>query len=79
MAAGLRAKIQVGFTQRQRRLKRFFATPVFMSDTQTNACVDDVSQVKKMSSREVPGERVITLLSAANLATTQAVVSLVAY
>ncbi len=50
---------------------------VFMSDTRTNAGVDDVSQVKKMSSWEVPGERVITLLSAGNLATTQAVVSVV--
>ena len=50
---------------------------VFMSDTRTNAGVDDVSQVKKMSSWEVQGERVITLLSAGNLATTQAVVSLV--
>lgn len=50
---------------------------VFMSDTRTNAGVDDISQVKKMSSWEVPGERVITLLSAGNLATTQAVVSLV--
>lgn len=49
---------------------------VFMSDTRTNAGVDDISQVKKMSSWEVPGERVITLLSAGNLATTQAVVSL---
>jgi putative proteasome-type protease len=48
-----------------------------MSDTRTNAGVDDVAQVKKMSSWEVPGERVITLLSAGNLATTQAVVSLV--
>jgi putative proteasome-type protease len=50
---------------------------VFMSDTRTNAGVDDVAQVKKMNSWEVPGERVITLLSAGNLATTQAVVSLV--
>jgi putative proteasome-type protease len=49
---------------------------VFMSDTRTNAGVDDISQVKKMNSWEVPGERVITLLSAGNLATTQAVVSL---
>lgn len=49
---------------------------VFMSDTRTNAGVDDVAQVKKMSSWEIPGERVITLLSAGNLATTQAVVSL---
>jgi len=50
---------------------------VFMSDTRTNAGVDDIAQVKKMSSWEVPGDRVITLMSAGNLATTQAVVSLV--
>ena len=49
---------------------------VFMSDTRTNAGVDDISQVRKMRSWTVPGERVITLMSAGNLATTQAVVSL---
>lgn len=49
---------------------------VFMSDTRTNAGVDDIAQVRKMTSWEKPGERVITLLSAGNLATTQAVVSL---
>ncbi|MGA9573485.1 MAG: peptidase [Lysobacterales bacterium] len=49
---------------------------VFMSDSRTNAGVDDISLVKKMTSWELPGERVITLLSAGNLATTQAVVSL---
>src|SRR3546814_6411251 len=49
---------------------------VFMSDTRTNAGVDDISQVRKMRSWHVPGERVITLMSAGNLATTQAVVSL---
>lgn len=48
----------------------------FMSDTRTNAGVDDIAQVCKMKSWELPGERVITLLSAGNLATTQAVVSL---
>lgn len=48
---------------------------VFMSDTRTNAGVDDIAQVKKMNSWEVPEERVITLLSAGNLATTQAVIS----
>lgn len=47
-----------------------------MSDTRTNAGVDDIAQVCKMRSWEKPGERVITLLSAGNLATTQAVVSL---
>lgn len=49
---------------------------IFMSDTRTNAGVDDVSRVRKMRHWENPGERVITLLSAGNLATTQAVVSL---
>src|SRR3546814_9245477 len=49
---------------------------VFMSDTRTNAGVDDISQVRKMRSWHVPGERVITLMSAGNLATTLAVVSL---
>ena len=49
---------------------------VFMSDTRTNAGVDDISQVRKMRSWHVPGERAITLMSAGNLATTQAVVSL---
>ncbi|SIO14305.1 putative proteasome-type protease [Parasphingorhabdus marina DSM 22363] len=48
---------------------------VFMSDTRTNAGVDDISQVKKMHSWEVADERVITLMTAGNLATTQAVVS----
>lgn len=50
---------------------------IFMSDTRTNAGVDDISQVRKISSWEVPGERVITLLSSGNLATTQTVVSLI--
>ncbi len=49
----------------------------FMSDTRTNAGVDDISQVRKMTSWEVPGDRVITLMSAGNLASTQAVVSLI--
>ena len=49
---------------------------VFMADTRTNAGVDDISSVKKITNWEKPGERVITLLSAGNLATTQAVVSL---
>lgn len=49
---------------------------VFMSDTRTNAGVDNVFVFKKMFSWEEPGERVITILTAGNLATTQAVVSL---
>ncbi len=49
---------------------------VFMSDTRTNAGVDNVSTFRKMHVWELPGERVIVLLSAGNLATTQAVVSM---
>ncbi len=49
---------------------------VFMSDTRTNGGVDNISTFCKMHSWEVPGERVLTLMSAGNLATTQAVVSL---
>lgn len=49
---------------------------VFMSDTRTNAGLDNVSTFRKMTMWENPGERVITLMSAGNLATTQAVVSL---
>jgi len=49
---------------------------VFMSDTRTNAGVDDIASVKKMHTWKVDGERVITIMTAGNLATTQALVSL---
>lgn len=49
---------------------------VFMSDTRTNAGIDSISTFRKMKLWEKPGERVIVLMSAGNLATTQAVVSL---
>jgi len=49
---------------------------VFMADTRTNAGIDDISSVKKITTWERPGERVITLMSAGNLATTQSVISL---
>ncbi len=49
---------------------------VFMSDTRTNAGVDNISQFRKMHVWSEPGERFVTLLTAGNLATTQAVVSL---
>ncbi len=49
---------------------------VFMSDTRTNAGLDNISTFKKMTIWEAPGDRVITLLSSGNLATTQSVVSL---
>jgi len=49
---------------------------VFMSDTRTNAGIDSISTFRKMHVWEEPGERVIVLMAAGNLATTQAVVSL---
>ena len=50
---------------------------ILMSDTRTNAGVDNFSMTKKMFTWEVPGERVITLMTAGNLATTQSLVSLI--
>ncbi|MFT6558459.1 peptidase [Sneathiella sp.] len=49
---------------------------VFMSDTRTNAGVDNIATFRKMRTWSTPGERVITLMAAGNLATTQAVVSM---
>lgn len=48
---------------------------LYLSDTRTNAGVDDISTVRKTHSWDVPGDRTITVMSAGNLATTQAVVS----
>lgn len=47
---------------------------VFCSDSRTNAGTDNVSTYSKMHSFVWPGERFFVLLSAGNLATTQAVV-----
>ena len=47
---------------------------VFAGDSRTTAGVDQVSTYRKLHTFEWPGERVFTLLSAGNLATTQAVV-----
>jgi putative proteasome-type protease len=48
---------------------------VFASDSRTNAGVDHVSTFRKLATFAVPGERFMVLLSAGNLATTQAVVT----
>ncbi len=48
---------------------------VLASDSRTNAGVDQVAQVRKLARLTVPGNRVIAILSAGNLATTQAVVT----
>ena len=48
---------------------------VLMSDTRTNSGVDNISTFRKMFYWTVPGERSVTVMTAGNLATTQAVIS----
>ena len=48
---------------------------VLMSDTRTNSGVDNISTFRKMFHWQVPGERIIALMTAGNLATTQSVIS----
>ncbi|MDE1467822.1 proteasome-type protease [Aurantiacibacter sp. D1-12] len=48
---------------------------VLMSDTRTNSGVDNISVFRKMHTWTVPGERIISVMTAGNLATTQAVIS----
>jgi putative proteasome-type protease len=50
---------------------------VFMSDTRTNAGLDNVSVYRKLFTWAEDGNTVVTLLTAGNLATTQSVVSLI--
>ena len=49
---------------------------VLASDSRTNAGVDQIASVRKLAVFEQTGERVIALLSAGNLGTTQSVVAL---
>lgn len=49
---------------------------VFMSDTRTSAGVDNFATSKKMFTWSTAGERAITIMTAGNLATTQAMISL---
>jgi len=49
---------------------------VFLSDSRTNAGVDQISTFRKTAVFRKPGERVLVLQSAGNLAVTQAVVSM---
>lgn len=46
---------------------------VFLSDSRTNAGVDQISTFRKMTVVQNPGERLLVLMSAGNLAITQAV------
>lgn len=48
---------------------------VFASDTRTNAGVDQVAIFPKMSVFEIPGERVIVMLTSGNLAITQSAIN----
>ena len=48
---------------------------VFASDSRTNAGPDQVATYGKMHTFTVPGERLLVVLSAGNLATTQAVMA----
>src|ERR1051326_4211579 len=48
---------------------------VFAADTRTSASVDDVRTYNKLHTFEFPGDRVLVLMSAGNLATTQAILA----
>ena len=49
---------------------------VFLSDSRTNAGVDQINTFRKMATFQHPEDRVLVLLSAGNLAITQAVINL---
>ncbi|SLN37664.1 proteasome-type protease [Roseisalinus antarcticus] len=49
---------------------------VLMSDTRTNAGLDNISTFRKLTVFKKPGDRVISMMTAGNLATTQSVISL---
>jgi putative proteasome-type protease len=49
---------------------------VFASDSRTSAGPDNIATFSKMKVWDIPGERVVTVLSSGNLATTQSVISL---
>jgi putative proteasome-type protease len=48
---------------------------VLLSDTRTNAGIDNVSRFRKMFTWEQPGERAVALLTAGNLSITQGVLT----
>lgn len=54
---------------------RIDAGLVFLADSRTNAGVDQISTFRKMHVYEVPGDRVMVLLSSGNLSLSQAVAS----
>ena len=48
---------------------------VLLSDTRTNAGIDNVSRYRKMFTWEVPGDRAIALMTSGNLSITQGVIA----
>ncbi|MCB1354272.1 MAG: peptidase [Rhodobacteraceae bacterium] len=54
---------------------RLDAGLVLLSDTRTNAGIDNVSVYRKMFTFEVPGERAMVLMTAGNLSVTQTVLA----
>ncbi|MEM8739910.1 MAG: peptidase [Pseudomonadota bacterium] len=48
---------------------------VMLSDTRTNAGLDNISRFRKMFTWSVPGERTIALMTAGNLSVTQGIVT----
>ncbi|MFI4940846.1 MAG: peptidase, partial [Burkholderiales bacterium] len=57
---------------------RLDAGLVFLSDSRTNAGVDQVGSFRKMSVFEIPGERTLVLMTAGNLSVSQSVRQIVA-
>ena len=55
---------------------RLDAGLVFLSDSRTNAGVDQINTFRKMQVFEKPGERVLVLMSSGNLSISQSVVNL---
>lgn len=49
---------------------------VMAADTRTNAGLDNISTFRKLQTFEIPGDRVFIMMSAGNLAVTQAVVAI---
>src|SRR5690242_1812784 len=49
---------------------------VFLADSRTNAGVDQISTFRKVTVFEQPGDRVMVLMSAGNLALSQSLVSM---
>jgi putative proteasome-type protease len=57
---------------------RLDAGLVFLSDSRTNAGVDQVGTFRKMSVFEVPGERMMVMMTAGNLSISQSIRQMVA-